>query len=342
MTHLYKYIRPFLFLLPAEFSHNLSLKALKLINRLGLLKSKAFDKQTFNCHGLTFKNKLGLAAGLDKNGDYISELAKLGFGFIEVGTVTPKPQKGNVKPRLFRLVRHQAIVNRFGFNNKGVHHLVNNLKKAKNRTFVLGANIGKNKDTPVDKAVDDYLYCLNAVYPYADYVTINISSPNTEGLRELQNLKNLDNLMLMLKKAQANLTDMHHKKSPMFLKFAPDLSKKEIDDIAKLCIKHDIEGIIVSNTTIALDELRDKKHYQQGGLSGKPLYQMSNKTLQLFHDVLQKLDQNHKITIIGTGGIDSGQSAIGKLQCGADLVQIYSGLIYQGPKLVDEILSINV
>ena len=331
---LYTLIRRFLFLFPAEFSHTLGLSGLKLMYCLGLtsllaprIKSKAVE-----LFGLHFSNPVGLAAGRDKNGDYIDALGALGFGFIEVGTVTPKAQAGNPKPRLFRLTRDQAIINRMGFNNKGVAHMVERLKRRRYKG-VVGVNIGKNFSTPVENAADDYLFCLKELYPYADYIVVNLSSPNTPGLRKLQFGAELDQLLTLLKAEQVRLAARHKRYVPLLLKIAPDLSEKDCQDIALSLLYHNFDGVIACNTTISRRGLSDSNHAgEAGGLSGLPLAQQSTNVVKEMYKNLQDA-----IPVIGVGGILSKSAAVAKLNAGAKLLQIYTGFIYRGPELIGEI-----
>jgi dihydroorotate dehydrogenase len=282
--------------------------------------------------GIDFPNPVGLAAGLDKNARVIDGMVALGFGFIEVGTVTPLPQPGNPKPRLFRLPEAQGIVNRFGFNNLGVDQLLRNVEAAKFRG-VLGINIGKNFATPMENAVDDYLICLRKVYPHASYVTVNISSPNTKNLRALQEKEALSSLLQSLKQEQAQLADRHGKYVPVVLKIAPDLSLEQIHEIADLLMAHKMDGVIASNTTLSRDAVQGLKHADQaGGLSGAPVRE---KSTWVIRELAQRLQGS--LPIIGVGGILSGDDALAKMAAGADLVQLYSGLIYQGPGLVHDV-----
>jgi dihydroorotate dehydrogenase len=282
--------------------------------------------------GIEFPNAVGLAAGLDKNGVVIDGMAALGFGFIEIGTVTPRPQPGNPKPRLFRVKQAQGIINRFGFNNLGVDQLIRNVQAAKYRG-VLGINIGKNFDTPNERAVDDYLIGLRKVYPYATYITVNISSPNTKNLRQLQEKEALDALLATLKAEQKILADQHGKYVPIALKIAPDLDAQQIIEIADLLKKHLFDGVIATNTTLDRDAVKGMLHAEEtGGLSGAPVRQKSTQ-------VIQQLSQQlaGELPIIGVGGILSGADAAEKISSGASLVQLYSGLIYRGPQLVHEV-----
>lgn len=291
-------------------------------------------KKPVKVAGLTFDNPVGLAAGLDKNGDCIDAFASMGFGFVEIGTVTPRPQAGNPKPRLFRLPEKHAIINRMGFNNKGVDHLVEQVKQAQFKGPI-GINIGKNKDTDEASALDDYLICLNKVYPYASYVTINISSPNTPGLRNLQYGEALDSLLAGLKAAQETLTQTHGKYVPLFIKIAPDLSDVEIESIAKSLINSKMDGVIATNTTLSRDAVQGLTHADEmGGLSGSVMTQMS---LEVTRKLAKALDRS--IPIIGVGGIDSPEAAQARLDAGASLVQVYSAFIYQGPSLVKRIVK---
>ena len=329
----YRFLRPVLFCLSAETAHHVSLWALKWAVKMGFVRVNT-PTQNVTCCGLPFANRVGLAAGLDKNGDYIDALAALGFGFIEVGTVTPRPQAGNPKPRLFRLVQQQALINRMGFNNKGVDHLVAQVKKAKFRG-VLGINIGKNKDTPLEEAVDDYLLCLQKVYAVASYVTINISSPNTEGLRGLQEGEALEGLLKALHQERLMLTKTRNKTVPLWVKIAPDMDAQQIDYVAKMCIKYEMDGMIATNTTFSREGVEGHRQSSEtGGLSGKPLTEMNT---QVVTQLVKAL--NGKIPVIALGGIDDVASAQAKLDAGAALVQIYTGLIYQGPGLVKTIVG---
>ncbi len=331
--NLYKLAKPVLFQLDAECVHDLTLKGLKLSEKLGLLKSAHIPScQTREVMGLSFPNPVGLAAGLDKNGAVIDGMAALGFGFIEVGTVTPRPQAGNPKPRLFRLPEAQGIINRFGFNNMGVDQLIENVRAAKYRG-ILGINIGKNFDTPNELAVQDYLICMEKVYVHASYITVNISSPNTKNLRDLQEKKALSSLLSQLKQAQNRLANQHQKYVPLALKIAPDLTDEQIDEIASLLIEHQIDAVIATNTTLARDKVAGLAHADEiGGLSGAPVRNQSTLVIQQLSKSLQGA-----LPIIGVGGIASGADALEKIAAGASLVQIYSGLIYEGPVLVRKI-----
>jgi dihydroorotate dehydrogenase, subfamily 2 len=330
----YSLLKPLLFQLDAELAHDLSLASLRLAERLALLKlyPAAPACKPRRVMGIDFPNPVGLAAGLDKNARVIDGMAALGFGFIEVGTVTPLPQPGNPKPRLFRLPEAQGIVNRFGFNNLGVDQLLRNVEAAKYKG-VLGINIGKNFATPMENAEDDYLICLRKVYPHASYVTVNISSPNTKNLRALQEKEALSSLLHSLKQEQAKLADRHGKYVPVVLKIAPDLSLEQIHEIADLLMAHKMDGVIASNTTLSRDAVQGLKHADQaGGLSGAPVRE---KSTWVIHELALRLQGS--LPIIGVGGILSGDDALEKMAAGADLVQLYSGLIYQGPGLVHDV-----
>ena len=327
---LYSLARPLLFSLAPERAHELTLSLLKSAHRMGMMRQNVASKPV-TCMGIEFPNPVGLAAGLDKNGAYIDALAGLGFGFIEIGTITPRPQAGNPHPRLFRLPEAKAIINRMGFNNDGVDKLVENVKAAKFKG-ILGINIGKNADTPVENAVDDYLICLEKVYNYASYITVNISSPNTKNLRSLQSGDALTELLQTLRKRQLELAEEHQHYVPLVLKVAPDLTQEDIQFIAKQLIQFKIDGLIVTNTTLSREGVENLKYGDEaGGLSGAPVFEKSTACLAAFAKVL-----NGQIPLIGVGGILSGEQAVAKQQAGASLVQIYSGLIYTGPTLVKD------
>lgn len=325
----YYFFRPLLFTLDPETAHTVSLTALQCAQNLGLLRAHSFACKPRRIMGLDFPNPVGLAAGLDKNGAYIDALAKQGFGFIEVGTVTPRPQPGNPRPRLFRLSQAQAIINRMGFNNDGIDRLIENIK-CSNFQGILGVNIGKNFDTPVDKAVEDYLICLQKVYRYASYVTINISSPNTRNLRQLQNSAELERLLHLLKREQTKLSDQQGKYTPLVIKIAPDLESSQLESIAQLLIKYQIDGVIATNTTISRQNLAHLPFSNEtGGLSGAPLKSLSTQVIRKLSALLQGT-----LPIIGVGGILSAEDAKEKIEAGANLIQIYTGLIYHGPDLI--------
>lgn len=332
--NIYSLASPLLFQFDAETIHDFTLKSLNTAERLGALSLYPSPPvcQSRQVMGITFPNPVGLAAGLDKNAAVIDAMAALGFGFIEVGTVTPRPQPGNPKPRLFRLKEAQGIVNRFGFNNLGVDHLIENVKAAKYKG-VLGINIGKNFDTPMENAVDDYLICMQKVYAHATYITVNISSPNTKNLRALQEKEALAHLLATLKLEQTKLANQHGKYVPITLKIAPDLEFEQINEIADLLMEHNIDGVIATNTTLDRDSVQGIEHAEEaGGLSGAPVRKKSTLVIQQLSQRLQGA-----VPIIGVGGILSGADAVEKIAAGADLVQVYSGLIYKGPKLVHDI-----
>jgi dihydroorotate dehydrogenase len=330
--NLYTTSRKILFMLEPERAHAISLFSLDVLHKLGLLRLITGKRvlSPVTVMGIEFPNPIGLAAGLDKNGDHINSLAACGFGFIEIGTVTPKPQPGNPKPRLFRLVEDRAIINRMGFNNKGVDYLVRQVKKS-GHDCVLGINIGKNKITPLENAADDYCSALESVYQYADYVTINISSPNTPGLRELQYGEELDHLLSKLKSKQQQLKQHHGKYVPLVVKIAPDLEEAEISVLAETFIKHNIDGVIATNTTNDRPDLNDPQSVETGGLSGKPLITKADTVLKLLVGCLQG-----KMPVIAVGGVFSSSDAKRKMELGASLVQIYTGFIYEGPALIHE------
>ena len=330
---MYPLIRPLLFTLDPETAHHVTLDTLRAAHKLGLLpllaKRPADNPRT--AMGLAFPNPVGLAAGLDKNGDYINALDALGFGFIEIGTVTPRAQPGNPKPRLFRLPQAQAIINRMGFNNYGVDALVANVRRARFQG-ILGINIGKNADTPIEKAVDDYLICLRKVYAHASYVAINISSPNTSNLRQLQGNDQLDALLAALKMEQGKLAELHGKYVPLAVKIAPDLDKEQIQQIAALLMRHHIDGVIATNTTLSREGVQLlPQHNEAGGLSGAPLRDQSTAVIRELAATLQGA-----LPIIGVGGILCSTDALEKMRAGAALVQLYSGLIYRGTDLIAE------
>lgn len=328
----YTFLRPLLFKLDPEAAHHLTFSALEYARRLGLLRSTSIACPSRKVMGLDFPNPIGLAAGLDKNGEHLDVLAALGFGFLEIGTVTPFPQPGNPAPRIFRVPQANAVINRLGFNNHGVDKLLANIGDSAYKG-ILGINIGKNFDTPLEKAVDDYLMCLQKVYRHASYVTVNISSPNTQNLRQLQAADVLDHLLSTLKSAQVRLAQTHGKYVPMVIKIAPDLEAAQIESIAMLLMKHQIDGVIATNTTVSREGIEHLPISQEnGGLSGAPLTQRATSIVNQLHRLLQGA-----IPIIGVGGIMSVKNAQEKMQAGASLIQLYTGLIYQGPDLVREI-----
>ena len=329
---MYRYIRSFLFLLNPELAHHLSMKGLTLACFFGLIREKNIPSEPITIMGLNFPNRVGLAAGLDKNAEYITPLSRLGFGFIEVGTVTPRSQPGNIKPRSFRLIKNEGIINRFGFNNVGIDQFIKNLKKAKFKG-VLGINIGKNFDTPIDKAVEDYLTCFRKAYPYAGYIAINVSSPNTKNLRNLQSDKNLEILLKALKNEQKTLHKKFKKIVPFVVKVSPDNSIKQLDSIAKLLLKYKVDGVIATNTTIDRKRILSSKYAkEEGELSGAPLNKKSTNVIKHLNKRLKG-----KITIIGVGGIITADDGIEKIKNGASLIQIYTGLIFKGHGLVNDL-----
>ncbi len=331
---MYPLARSFLFCLDAERAHHLGLKALDMAHRSGALPLLGAPPAPMpvRVFDLDFPNPVGLAAGLDKNGAHIDALMALGFGFVEIGTVTPRAQPGNPRPRMFRLAQHQAIVNRLGFNNDGVDALVRNVERAQRRGGLLGINIGKNKDTPNEEAAADYLHCLQRVYPLADYITVNISSPNTAGLRELQEEQALRQLIGTLREAQEALGAHHGKRVPMLVKLAPDLSDNDIDAVARVLGDLAVDGVVATNTTVSRMGVESHRHaHEAGGLSGAPLMGQSTKVLRRLRARLPQ-----EIPLVGVGGILSGADAVAKMAAGASLVQCYTGLIYRGPELIGE------
>ena len=327
---LYDIVRPFLFSFDPETAHDFTIGTLGLAGRL-LPAARAEPSDPTDVMGLHFPNRIGLAAGLDKNGEAIDGLARLGFGFLEIGTVTPRAQPGNPRPRMFRLPEVRGIINRMGFNNHGVDVLVANVKAAKYRG-ILGINIGKNFDTPIERAADDYLACLDKVYALASYVTVNISSPNTQNLRQLQGESELDDLLGRLKAAQNRLADVHGRYVPLALKIAPDLEPAQVTNIADALRRHRIDGVIATNTTIARDKVQGVRFAEQaGGLSGTPVFEASTSVVRQLAAAL-----GGELPIIAAGGVLDGRGARAKLEAGAELVQLYSGLIYRGPGLVRE------
>jgi dihydroorotate dehydrogenase len=324
---LYRLARPLLFSLDPETAHRVSL------GLATFLPQAALPACPVRAMGLEFPNPVGLAAGLDKDAVHIDALARLGFGFVEVGTVTPRPQPGNPRPRLFRIPQKEALVNRFGFNNAGIHAFVAAIERTQWRG-VLGVNIGRNADTPAERAVDDYELCLRQVYPVASYVTINVSSPNTAGLRALQEKDSLDNLLGRLTSARENLSTRHGKRVPLVLKIAPDLGREDLAAIADSVRRHRLEGVIATNTSVSRDGVKGLRHGDEaGGLSGRPIRNRATTVLKLLKELLPDT------TLIGAGGILSGGDAAEKFAAGAQLVQLYTGLIYRGPGLVGECVS---
>ncbi|MDD5325427.1 MAG: quinone-dependent dihydroorotate dehydrogenase [Polaromonas sp.] len=337
----YALARSFLFGLDPEIAHELTIASLARTQgtplALAYCGSKVSDP--LDLAGLKFPNRIGLAAGLDKNARCIDGLAAMGFGFIEVGTVTPKAQPGNPKPRMFRLPEAHALINRLGFNNDGLEAFVANVQRSRVRAqqagnpLVLGLNIGKNAATPIAHAVDDYLICLSGVYPHADYVTVNISSPNTKNLRSLQSDEALDALLERIATHREALARQHGKRVPIFVKIAPDLDDAQVQVIAAMLKRHAMDGVVATNTTLSRDAVKGLRHAAEaGGLSGAPVLEASNRVIGQLRDALGK-----SFPIIGVGGIMSGADAISKIRAGADVVQIYTGLIYKGPSLVSEV-----
>jgi dihydroorotate dehydrogenase len=333
---LYSALRKVFFQFDAETIHELTIKSLKHTGSTPLnafYKQKVINKPV-EVMGLTFPNAVGLAAGLDKNGECINAFAAMGFGFVEIGTITPRPQPGNDKPRIFRIEQANAIINRMGFNNKGVDFLVDQVKKA-NFKGILGINIGKNKDTPDENAKDDYIHCMRKVYDFSSYITVNISSPNTPGLRSLQYGDALNDLLKALKEEQTRLAKQFNKYVPIAVKIAPDLNEEEVLSIAESLIENNIDGVIATNTTLSREGVEGLLHgEEQGGLSGQPVKDKSTTVIKLLSAALKG-----KLPIIGVGGIASGSDAKEKIAAGASLVQVYTGFIYQGPGLIKDIAN---
>lgn len=335
---MYKLIRPLLFTMPAEEAHHFTFRLIKILASLPGMKAllHAIYNTTrpgdqVQLFGLTFPNRVGLAAGFDKDAKLFDELACFGFGFIEIGTITPRPQSGNPQPRLFRLVKDQAIINRMGFNNEGVNATASRLSKRKNKTVIIGGNIGKNKLTPNEEATSDYIKVFDELYPYVDYFVVNVSSPNTPGLRELQEKEPLTKLLHTLQQ----LNDSKLSRKPLLLKIAPDLTNQQLDDIVEIAFACKLDGIIATNTTISREGLQTPPNELQaigpGGLSGKPLTRRSTEVIRY---LVQKSEG--KIPVIGVGGIMNGNDALEKIQAGASLVQVYTGFVYRGPTLIRE------
>ena len=333
---LYSLFRSIAFQFNPEFAHHAGMVALKLTHRRDrphLLAGRVPDHPV-TVMGLTFRNPVGLAAGLDKNGDYIDPLGALGFGFLELGTVTPRPQPGNPKPRLFRIIEREGIINRMGFNNKGVDHLVRQVMRARYEG-IIGINIGKNADTPIENAAEDYLKGLRAAYDQADYIAVNISSPNTRNLRTLQEGDSLARLLEALRREQDLLAAAKGRRVPLALKLAPDLNDGQLADAARLLLEYRFDGVIATNTTLSREGIEGCKHANEGGgLSGAPVREKSTRVIRALHGLL-----NGRIPIIGAGGIFSGADAQEKMQAGASLVQVYTGFIYRGPGIVADILK---
>ncbi|MCS3508998.1 MULTISPECIES: quinone-dependent dihydroorotate dehydrogenase [Achromobacter] len=336
LFHAYPLARPALFAMDAETAHEVTLSGLQRAYECGATRKlmHAQPKAPCTLMGMQLENPVGLAAGLDKNGAYIDALGNLGFGFIEVGTVTPRAQPGNPKPRMFRLPRANALINRLGFNNQGLPAFLANVQRSQWRKQggILGLNIGKNADTPIERAADDYLIGLEGVYPHADYVTVNISSPNTKNLRALQSGDELSALLAQLADKRRALEDQHQRRVPMAVKIAPDLTQEQIDAIADTLPRHGIDGVIATNTTLSRDAVAGQAHAEEaGGLSGAPVHELSLKVIRRLKEQL-----GDSLAIIGVGGVLSGQQAREKMAAGADAVQLYTGLIYRGPALVGE------
>ena len=331
MYTLYPFARPFLFALDPETAHEIAFAGLDKAAKLGVasLASPRVPDDPVEVMGISFRNRVGLAAGLDKNGAHVDGLATFGFGFIEIGTVTPRAQPGNPRPRMFRLPQAHALINRLGFNNEGVDALLRNVERMRYRG-VLGINIGKNFDTPNERAADDYVACLRAVYPKAHYVTVNISSPNTKGLRDLQAEDALAALLSTLKGEQRKLAQKHGRYVPLAIKIAPDLTDDAVRGVARVLVAHEMDAVIATNTTLARDAVKGLAHAQEtGGLSGAPLFERATGVVRVLAKAL-----DGALPIVGVGGIDSGERAAAKIEAGASLVQVYTGLIYRGPALV--------
>jgi dihydroorotate dehydrogenase len=336
VASLYPALKPWLFKMDAERAHEWTTRMMRIANGFGLLTAGQgrLPQTPVQCLGLNFPNALGLAAGMDKSASAVAAWSALGFGFVEVGTLTPRPQPGNPKPRLFRLPEHEALINRMGFNNVGIHAAVKRLEKRRCKA-VVGVNIGKNFDTPNEDAVKDYLDCLKAAYPVADYIAVNISSPNTKGLRDLQAEESIRELLGALKKEQSILQKDSGKKVPMLVKIAPDLEAPQIEALARVFNELTVDGVIATNTTINRAAIAGHRlENEAGGLSGAPVKARSTQVIQAFRELLREATP-----IIGVGGILSGTDAQEKLQAGAALVQVYSGLVYRGPGLVKDVLT---
>ncbi len=334
---IYERARDLLFKLDAETAHELTLKIFQRLPQVSAAIFKTrIEENPVQRMGLSFRNKIGLAAGLDKNGECIAAWDALGFGFVEVGTVTPRPQPGNPKPRMFRLPEHQALINRLGFNNKGVDHLVERVKATPHRC-ILGVNIGKNFDTPLESAGQDYTYCLRKVYDIADYVTVNISSPNTQNLRDLQREGPLRHLLARLRETREELTDRRGRKLPLLVKIAPDLNDEQLTALARAVREEGMDGLIATNTTLDRSTVQGHpRAAEAGGLSGAPLKIRAQQVLQKL-----RAELGRDFTLIGVGGIGSAADAAERFKAGADLLQIYTGFIYRGPPLIAECAGIR-
>ncbi len=333
---IFQFYKRIAFQIDPEKIHDLSLVVLDFVygSYIGNLLKKRFIKNSTKQFNILFDNPLGLAAGFDKNADYLNFISNIGFGFVEVGTLTPKAQMGNPKPRVFRLIDDEAIINHLGFNNKGIDYGIKQIKKF-NRNIPIGINIGKNATTKIKDAFQDYEYCLRKAYAVADYITLNISSPNTKNLRDLQESENIAEFLGSIKRLHDNLKKVYKKHTPLVLKIAPDLNTEAIEPLSNLINDYEIDGIICTNTTIDKSNVSSEFRDLQGGLSGKPLLKKSN---QVLHEVSKIVDKD--ITIIGVGGIDSWESANEKFDFGADLLQLYTGLVYKGPNVLREILKV--
>lgn len=332
----YSLIKPWLFHLDAERAHYLALNSSALLHKGRCLPnfSRGLDLPAIKVMGLDFAHPVGVAAGLDKNGDYIDVLGQLGFSFIEIGTLTPRPQAGNPKPRLFRLPEHRAIINRMGFNNKGIDHAIAQVKRRK-YSGILGINIGKNFDTPIEKSLDDYILGVKKSYDYADYITVNISSPNTPNLRDLQFGEQFTQLLSALKNLQNDLHQQSQRYVPIAIKIAPDMQKEQLQQLAQVFVAQQIDAVIATNTTIEREAVKGDRYADEaGGLSGAPLTEAAHQAVAILQQTLAG-----KIPIIGVGGIMSAQDAEDKLAQGAQLIQLYSGLIYRGPELLGDVLK---
>lgn len=331
---MYLLLRNLLFLLPPEATHHLVLNTLNILNNFKLLPKREF-KSPVSVMGIDFPNPVGLAGGFDRHCEYYPSLKKLGFGFIELGTITLNPQPGNSKPRIFRLPEAEALINRMGFFSKGLDYALNQIQNTK-YDGILGISIAKNFSTPIDEAVRDYLSCLEKIYPFADYIAINISSPNTPGLRNLQYGDYLNALLVALKEKQKQLTQIYHRKVPLVIKIAPDSSDVELKQIIECLLEREIEGVIATNTTLSREHVGELRYAdEQGGLSGKPLFEKSLSTVKYIKQIAQ-----NDLAIIGCGGIMNATNALQMLEAGADLLQIYTGLIYYGPNLIKEIVAV--
>ena len=333
---IYDLAKKFLFMLDPEVAHKFALNSLSVASKIKISNLYPYKNNNMptTVMGLNFANPIGVAAGLDKNGDYIDALGDLGFGFIEVGTVTPKPQYGNPKPRMFRIVEQQALINRMGFNNYGVDHLVANLKNRK-YSGILGVNIGKNASTPIENAIEDYIVCMDSVYIYADYITINISSPNTKSLTSLQEKDNFRIFIEQILAKRISLEKLTGKKVPLVVKLSPDLSLSQIKDITSIINAIKLDGVIATNTTVNNLCLKPNKYSQEkGGISGSPLSNEAEKVTKILFEHLDK-----DIPIIGVGGIMSGKQAATRMQCGAKLLQVYTGFIFKGPSIIKDIID---